>query len=447
MQVVDMFAGGGGESTGIHQAAEEMGMGIKLLAINHWERAVETHAANHPWAEHVCESIQNVDPVRAVPGGRVGLLWASPECTHHSNARGGRPRSDQSRASAWLVLKWLCELYVDRVIVENVPEFLSWGPLGADGRPLASARGQTFRAWVGAMESLGYRVDWRLLCAADYGTPTTRRRLFVQAVRGRKRIVWPEATHADGESLLGTRPWVPARDVIDWVMPSESIHGRRRPLAEATLRRIEEGIRRYWGDFAEPFLVVLRGTGTVRPVDVPLPAVTAGGGNLGLVEPFVLATGHRSSVRLQQIDAPLSTVVTKAEHCLVEPFVIGQQSGAIPRAVSAPLPTVATAGAVSLCEPFVVQYYGQGGARETGRPLDTVTCRDRFGLVQGGTDRGHLDIRFRMLQPHELAGAQGFPRGYWFAGTKTEQVRQIGNAVPCPVARAIARESLMEGRA
>ena len=189
--VVDMFCGAGGESTGIMQAALEQDLKVNLLAINHWERAMETHAANHPSAEHLCESVERIDPTQVIKGGKLDLLWASPECTHHSVARGGRPKSDQSRASAWLILKWLSELYVERVIIENVPEFLSWGPLDSAGKPVQSQKGKTFRAFVLSMQSLGYTVDWKILTAADYGDPTTRRRLFIQAVKGRKRIMWP----------------------------------------------------------------------------------------------------------------------------------------------------------------------------------------------------------------------------------------------------------------
>jgi len=158
-EVVDMFCGAGGESTGIMQAADELDMKINLLAINHWERAIETHSANHPSAEHLCQTVERIDPTQVVPGGKVDLLWASPECTHHSVARGGRPRNDQGRASAWLILKWLSDLYIDRVIIENVPEFLSWGPLDNYGRPIQNRKGKTFQAFITSLRSLNYTVD------------------------------------------------------------------------------------------------------------------------------------------------------------------------------------------------------------------------------------------------------------------------------------------------
>ena len=404
----DLFAGAGGETTGLLKAADALNFNVDLLAINHWERAIETHAKNHPFARHYCDPIQNVDPVKAVPGGRLDLLWASPECTHHSNARGGRPKNDQSRATAWLILKWLQELYVDRVIIENVPEFTTWGPLGANGKSLKSGKGKIFEAYINSIKALGYRVDWRVLVAADYGDPTTRKRLFIQAVRGKKKIVWPMPTHSKTIDMFTSKKWVPAKDIIDWNIPGKSIFTRKKPLAENTLKRIEAGILKYWGEYAEPFLVILRGQSTVRSINLPLPTVTGSGAHYGLIEPFILATGHAKSIRNRSLSEPLSTVVTKAEHCLVEPFL--------------------------------VKYYGQSLAHSIDLPLDTVTTKDRYALIEG--DSFEFDIRFRMLLPHELAAAQGFPKEYWFSGNRSDQVKQIGNAVPCGLARELCHASL-----
>jgi DNA (cytosine-5)-methyltransferase 1 len=354
---VDMFCGAGGESTGIMQAAGELGVKVSLFAINHWERAVETHAANHPGAEHLCESVERIDPTQVIKGGKLDLLWASPECTHHSVARGGRPRSDQSRASAWLVLKWLSELYVSRVIIENVPEFLSWGPLDSAGLPIQSQKGKTFRAFVTSLQSLGYTVDWKILCAADYGDPTTRKRLFIQAARGKKRIVWPEITHMDGDgsNLMGYRSWRPAREIIDWSIPGTSIFSRKKPLADATIRRIAAGIEKYWKGYAQPFLAVLYGSNDVRSLDLPLPAVTGSGAHHALIEPV--------------------------------PFMLGQQSGAAARPVDQPAPTVAGAGAISIIEPFITRYHGEKSEGENrnhkiDRPLPCVDTSNRYGIVE-----------------------------------------------------------------
>lgn len=420
--VIDMFSGAGGESCGIVEAYNQADQRIELHAINHWERAIETHSLNHPTAEHHLEPIQNLDPCRVVPGGRVELLWASPECTHHSVARGGRPCSDQSRASAWLVLKWLQELYVERVIIENVPEFQHWGPLGADGRPLESKRGHTFRGWIAAMEALGYKVEARVLNAADYGAPTTRRRLFVQAVRdtGRKSIVWPSPTHSQHADLFANDRWRPASEVIDWSIPSTSIFDRKKPLAEATMRRIQIGIEKYWGEAAKPFMVKFRGTGTVGGVNEPLTTVSAGGMHHGLVQPF-LTEYHGGAARLREMKEPLPTVDCSNRFGLVMPIDHrSSPGGALP--TSEPVSTITTKQRHAL----LVGYYGNGETHEIKNPVPTVTCKDRYGIAEA---QG-LDITLRMLRPAELALAQSFPASYRFSGNQSEQVKQIGNAVP-----------------
>lgn len=449
-EIIDHFCGAGGESTGIVQAAEELGLNINLHAHNHWDKAIETHSKNHPYAIHRQAKIEDLDPVRCVKSGRAALMWASPECTHHSIARGGRPCSDQSRASAMQVIKWAQELYIDRIIVENVPEFLSWGPLGANGRPLKSKRGETFRAWVGMLKSLGYRVDWRLLRASDYGDPTTRKRLFVQAVRGKKKIVWPEPTHSEHPEIFNHKPWVPASEIIDWNVPSQSIFTRKRPLAESTIRRIEAGIKKFWGDMAEPFICVLRGTSdyhlnnSARKLQLPLPTVATSPGHFGLIEPFLTKFhgGSGSAKRNYSLNEPISTLDCSNRFGLVQPFMMatGQtSSGNRVRSLDKPLSTVVTKAEHCLVEPLLVEYYGNGKVRPISEPIPTVTCKDRFGVIEGTYK---LDIRFRMLQPHELAAAQGFPKDYWFSGNKSEQVKQIGNAV-CPgVAKALAKVAL-----
>jgi site-specific DNA-cytosine methylase len=217
---------------------------------------------------------------------------AAPECVHFSTARGGRPMNDQSRASAWHLLRWLELLRVDDVLIENVPEFLTWGPLGAKGRPMKSRRGETFKAFVFAVESLNYRVEWRILNAADYGEATTRRRLFIRARRGKKAIDWPEPTHgkrAGGSLLRHVRPWRAAREVIDWTIPGDSIFARKRPLAPATMRRIVEGLRRFGGPELQPFIVAMEHGGRrcrwIRPCRR---SRRRRGGAFGVAEPFLV---------------------------------------------------------------------------------------------------------------------------------------------------------------
>ena len=525
IRIADLFCGAGGESTGIVGALGELGHKYDLAAINHWDIAIETHQRNHPTARHFQSDISHLNPHDVFsPRDRIDLLWASPECTHHSNARGGRPRSNQSRASAWLILKWLSELYVRRVIIENVPEFESWGPLGSDGRPLKSRIGSTFQAFVSALQSMGYKVEWQNLCAANYGDPTTRRRFFLQAVRGRSRIEWPDHSHTAEPDLFGSKPWMTARDIIDWSIRAESITARKRPLADATMRRIEAGIRKYWGQWAEPFIVVLRGTGKARSINDPLPTVTAGGQHFGLVEPFfvpfygerkgqeprthgidepvptipatgggkfglvepffiryngshagkndgdnrgqgvdrpigTLDTSNRyglvepfilpqfSSGRPRSIDKPVSTITSTSRGiAVVEPFILHQATPGRPRGIGEPCPTVTTRSGHALVEPFLVQSEHGGRMRAINLPMNTITCSSRgFGVVAPILIKGEeyrLDITFRMLQPHELAAAQGFPADYHFVGNKTEQVKQIGNSVPVGTAKALALSAL-----
>lgn len=446
--IVDMFCGAGGESTGIMKAAQELDLNVRLTAINHWERAIETHAANHPSAEHLCESVEHIDPARAMRGEKIKLLWASPECTHHSVARGGRPRSDQSRTSAWMILKWLSELYVERVIIENVPEFMTWGPLDDAGKPMQSQKGKTFRAFVSSLRSLGYSVDWRVLTAADYGDPTTRKRLFIQAVKGRRKILWPEITHIDGgANLAGYQSWRTARDIIDWSIPGTSIFDRKRPLADATMRRIASGIEKYWGGCAKPFLAVLYGSNDVRSLDLPFPTVTTSGAHHALVEPFVVTVSHSGGEnRHQELARPLPTICAGGvTHGIVEPFILpneGYYRGNKAHSLDQPIGAVTAArGYGGLIEPFIIDNHTSGAQNTTLEPLRTITTKGWFGLVTG--DAGiRLDIRFRMLKPHELKIAQGFPAEYRILGTNAEQTKQIGNAVPVNTAKALAMAAL-----
>lgn len=367
-------------------------------------------------------------------------------CTHHSRARGGRPLSDQLRASAWHVVRWAEALRPRWILVENVQEFRSWGPLGHDGRPLKSRAGETFASFLQALRSLNYTVEHRVLNAAHYGDPTSRERLFVLARRGRGRIHWPEATHGPeaGDLFTQRRPWRTAREIIDWSIPGASIFDRKRPLAPATLRRIEAGLKKFGGTAAEPFLVILRNNMTARSLDLPAPTVSAGGGHFGLVQPFIVP--QFSTLGPRSIDKPLNTITTQSRGIgLVEPFLVpffGERDGQKPRthSIDRPLPAVTGQGAGALIEPFLVPYYGTGGPRPVSQPLGTLTTKARFGLCE--TD--YPDIRFRMLQPHELAAAMGFPPGYQFTGTKSDQVRQIGNAVPVGLATALAGAMLRE---
>lgn len=441
IRAADLFCGAGGTSQGLVQACEAAGATVDLVAVNHWERAVETHAANHPGARHYCARIDALDPSQVCPKG-LDLLVASPACTHHSRARGGKPKNDQSRASGWDVLRWCEQLRPRAVLLENVIEWQDWGPLNDRGQALVSRKGETFAAFMAGLASLGYRVEWRVLNAADYGDATTRRRLFVQARRGRGAIVWPEPTHAEEPTpMFGGPRWRSAREVIDWSLPSRSVFARERPLAENTMRRIAEGLRRFGSQaLADAFLIHLKGTGGARSTDLPVPSLQAGGEHVGLVQPFVVTPGGPDLRNGRSVDAPLPTVTATERFGVVTPFLLSQDGRGAPRAVSEPSPTIVSKGAVSLVEPFLVAYNGTGGAHPVSQPMPTATTRDRFGLVEPVL----LDVMFRMLQPRELAAAMSFPRGYRFAGNRGEVIRQIGNAVAVGIARALCGAALRQ---
>jgi DNA (cytosine-5)-methyltransferase 1 len=457
----DLFCGAGGTSQGMLMAANRIHADLELLAINHWQVAIDTHSLNHPGAQNLCTGVDVVDPLKLVPGGRLNVLWASPECTHHSVARGGKPMNDQSRASAWHILRWAQVLYIDNLLIENVPEFQSWGPLGVNGRPLKSKRGELFQQFVASLQALGYRVEWRVLNCADYGAPTTRKRFFLIARRGNKKIAWPAATHVrpDKSGMVpmwseSRKNWRTAREIIDWTQPGKSIFGRKKPLADKTLRRIEAGLRKFAGidvnirkcvaEDLRPFLIVLRGTGTAASVDAPLQTVTANGNHFGLVEPFLVPIDHAGSGAsgARSVQMPVATIVTKQNQALVEPFIvsINHGDGNSPRnaqSVDEPLGTVTGKQGYASIEPFLISYYGTKNMSAVTDPVPTVTTKDRFAVVEVKQERYMLDIRLRMLNPRELARAQGFPDHYQFTGNRDDVVKQIGNAVPPPVAEAL----------
>ena len=415
----DLFAGAGGTSTGLAQACAEAGVKLQLFAVNHWEVAIETHSVNHPEMHHYCEDLTSMNPRKAVTGGRLDLLVASPQCTHHSNARGGTPMVEQERASAWCVLRWATALSIDHVIIENVREFLNWGPLDDEGRPIKKHKGETFNAFIAALRSLGYRVEHRLMVAADYGSATSRLRLFIQAAKLGRPITWPGQTHFK-DGVKGENRWRAAREIIDWSLPGRSIFGRKRPLSASTLARIEAGLKKFGGTAAEPFLVLMRGGGNkgaggALSVDGPVPTLTAGGNHVGIaqpVPPFRIAITHQGGDRCHELATPFPTVTgaKRGEHALIEP--------------------------VEIPPPFVVDYRGTGTADDVEAPVRTLTTIERVGVAQPV----RFDILYRVFQPHEMAAAMSFPAGYKFVGNKEQVVKQIGNAVDVCNARVLCRE-------
>lgn len=481
---VDLFCGAGGASTGLVEAAQELGLEVELIAINHWPVAIATHRANYPWARHICARLDQVRPREVVPAGRVHLLIAGPECTHHSVARGGRPVDDQKRVPAWGILPWLGELYVDNLIIENVPEFRSWAPLGANGKPLPSRKGETYQAFLQAIRAHSYSLSEAIVCCADYGDATTRKRLFIQATR-RGIPNFPIPTHSPDAGSLFNEPWRPARNIIDWSLISESIFARKKPLVAKTLRRIAAGMLQFNGIDIMPFLE--RRDAAIKPLEVSTDRTVP----LESVEcvPFMVAAGgpEGKGRQPQSVERPLRTVLTENHDALIRPFLVvvnhgdpktrsesaclegAESESAIPprsvrcHSVDKPFPTVTCKNGYGIVHAFLTKYYGTSvKAQSLNDLLDAVTTRDRFALVgpeivPAETKRPspkkpvpliplgnglYLDIRFRMLQWHELAGAQGFPKGYVFTGNKSVKVRQIGNAVPCFSAKALCLERL-----
>lgn len=463
--VVDMFAGAGGASCGLEMA------GIHVhAAINHDPVAVSLHACNHQETEHHVQDVYTLSPQWVTRGRRVGLLWMSPDCTHHSKAKGGAPTRNVRRRELAMVLvdRWIPELG-DRaprvVILENVEEFAEWGPLDRKGRIIETAKGERFRTFVRKLRSYGYRVDWRELRACDYGAPTIRKRLFLIARRDGRPIVWPEPTHGAPDSpevRAGTRkPWKTAAECIDWSLPCPSIfasseeimarYGIRavRPLAENTLKRIAKGVVRYVLNNPAPFIVT--NTSGHAPADIAEPLATQTTGNHhALVRPFLTHLNHTASYyeyfRGQDMDAPMSTITTSLGISLIQPFLAKHFGGV----VGQPVPTVMPGGGgkTALVAAFLAKYYGQGFGCAADDPLHTVTTKDRFGLVTvciSGIPYVVADIGMRMLTPRELARAQGFPDWYVLERTadgtpitKTAQVRGIGNSVCPPIAAALA---------
>jgi DNA (cytosine-5)-methyltransferase 1 len=551
--VVDNFAGGGGASTGI---AHAIGRSVDI-AINHDLEAIRLHQKNHPETKHYCENILQVDPLEVCEGRPVGMAWFSPDCTHHSNALGGKPRKKEIRALAWIVLRWAAKVRPRVIFLENVKEFEHWGPL-KNGRRIKSRMGETFQRWVQQLRDLGYTVEWKRLSACDYGAPTIRERLFLVARCDGQPIVWPRATHGKADNL---KPYRTAAECIDWSLPCPSIFltkeeakalGVIRPLSENTMKRIAKGLKRYVLDNPQPFIVAYHTQDAFRgqPVTEPLRTQTVEN-RFGLVTPYLVGIDNKSSgesaaygpqeplrtittenrfaaiapvittvnhgtgdLRAHEATEPLGTVTGKGQHALIAPALIqtgyGERDGQAPRAldIGAPLGTVVAGGTKhALCaawlakhyggvtghgveqplgtvttvdhhslvsafltkfygtsfgapadgpvpaitsqgnhigevRAFLMKYYGQGDGQPIDEPVHTVTTKDRFGLVTlAGTDYQIVDIGLRMLQPRELARAQGMPESYILEGTKTAQVAMIGNSVCPPVAEALVRSN------
>ena len=459
--IIDNFAGGGGASTGIEAA---FGRPVDV-AINHDPEALSMHAANHPHTAHYCESVWDVDPIEVTRNQPVGLVWLSPDCKHFSKAKGGKPVEKKIRGLAWVALRWAATVRPRVIMLENVEEFITWGPLGSDGRPCPERKGKTFAAFVNALKRQGYAVDWKELRACDYGTPTIRKRLFLIARRDGLPIRWPEATHGSPTSEAVRRgklkPWRTAAECIDWETPCPSIFERSRPLADATCRRIAKGIMRYVVGAAEPF-IVKSGVVVEHPfltehangsnqrvfnINEPLRTQCAQvkGGHFALVSAF-LAKHYTGVVGAPMAD-PLHTITATDHHSLVTSNLVKLRGDNIGQPTDDPLRTI-SAGGTHFAEvrAFLVKYYGTDQDPNLREPLHTITTKDRFGLVTvKGEDYAIADIGMRMLSPRELYRCQGFPDNYIIGDnpeqglslTKTAQVRMVGNSVCPPLSQAL----------
>lgn len=405
--LVDNFAGGGGASTGI-----ELATGYSVdIAINHDPEAIKMHKANHPNTKHYCENVWAVDPVKACGGHPVALAWFSPDCKHFSKAKGGKPKDKNIRGLAWVACRWAGLVRPRVIMLENVEEFKTWGPLGRRHHPIKSKQGETFRKFVQQLTDLGYEVEFRELVAADYGAPTMRKRFFMIARCDGKPIVWSEPTHAPADSeevkagLL--KPYVGAYTQLDFSLPCPSIfdsseeikekYGIRavRPLAPKTMERIARGLKKFVLDNPEPFIVPI-GYGErkgqaprVHDIEKPLPTIV-GSGKHYLCEPYMVQIGQTGFTkdRSKDVKEPLTTIVSKNEHCLISPTLIQYHSETAQgevrgQTIEDPIMTVDGSNRYGLVTSFIQKYYGgnyQGNGSDIKEPLHTITTLERNAM-------------------------------------------------------------------
>lgn len=441
--IVDNFAGGGGASTGMELAT---GRSVDI-AINHDLEAIRMHKANHPNTKHYCESVWDVDPVKACNGRPVGLAWFSPDCKHFSKAKGGKPKDKTIRGLAWVALRWAALVRPRVIMLENVEEFKTWGPLNRSHRPIKAKKGFTFRKFVQQLEELGYQVEFRELTAADYGTPTIRKRFFLIARCDGKPIAWPEPTYAprDSEAVKEglLKPYVGAYTQIDFSLPCPSIfdsaaeikdkYGLRaqRPLAQKTMQRIARGLQKFVIENSEPFIVQVNHSGSdwhyTKSANEPLPVITGKHG-FGIVEPYIVPIGYGENKnqlpRVHDVNEPLPTIVSSGKHYVCEPYMvqIGQAGFTKDRSkdVREPLTTIVSKNEHCLIAPTLIQYHSETAAGEVRgqaleEPVMTVDGSNRYGLVSA------------FIQKY-------FDGGYKGAGADVEQ--------PLPTVTAIDHNSL-----
>lgn len=436
--IVDNFAGGGGASTGI-----ELATGYSVdIAINHDPEAIKMHKANHPYTKHFCENVWAVDPIKVCNGHPVGLAWFSPDCKHFSKAKGGKPKDKNIRGLAWVACRWAGLVRPDVIMLENVEEFKTWGPLNRRHHPIKAKQGQTFKKFIGQLEDLGYKVEHRELVAADYGAPTMRKRFFLIARCDGRPMVWPEPTHgpADSEAVKAglLKPYVGAYTQLDFSLPCPSIfdssedikekYGIRavRPLAPKTMERIARGLKKFVLENQKPFIIQCNHGGERRPQDIrePMPTITGKHG-YGVVEPKLapcvmcnntnnigasvknplptITTGNRNfvvaptliqyhtetangEVRGQKLDEPIMTVDGSNRYGLVTSFLHKYYDGGYTGAgesVENPLPTITAVDHNSVCAATLIQMNNHCDGKDIKEPIPTITAGDgHFGEVR-----------------------------------------------------------------
>lgn len=439
--IIDCFAGGGGASVGI-----EMALGRQVdIAINHDPDAIAMHKENHPHTLHLTEDIFKVNLQKYVKGEHVALMWASPDCTSHSKAKGGKPRDKGLRILPWAVFKHAKTILPDVIIMENVEEIQQWGPLDETGHPIKERKGEDYKKFITAMKSLGYVFESRELIAADYGAPTTRKRWYAIFRRDGKSIIWPEPTHnKDGSN--GLKKWVPVSTILDFKNLGKSIFGRKKPLAQNTMNRIGRGLKKFVFENKEPFIVPISSNEKITPYIIQYHSETA-----------------KAEVRGQKVSEPIMTLDTSNRYGIVAAFLSKFYKTGTGQSVLEPIHTITTSaghfGQVNVLaveknklfefginedmalkctwvSQFIVEYYGQGTGQSVDSPLHTIVTKDRFALITVlENEYVIVDILLRMLTPEELKLAHGFPRDYIIDRVdgkpypKSKQVARIGNSV------------------
>lgn len=411
---VDLFAGGGGASTGIEWATQRH----IDLAINHDAEALAMHRANHPHTRHLCANIREVNPRWATGGKPVNVLWGSPDCKHFSRAKGGKPMERAIRSLAWVIVRWAEETLPRIICVENVPEFQTWGPLGADSRPLAAHKGDYFRAWVRRLRRLGYRVEWNELVAADFGAPTSRKRFFAVARRDGLPIVWPQPTHGPKRA----EPWRTAAQCIEWSDTAPSIFDRKKPLAPKTQARIAKGIKRYVLESGKPFVVTYYGEkkpGDFRGNSLDLPLRTQSTENrFGLVAPSLIGIDQQGARSANwPVNAPLSTIVAKGKHAVVEAMMEEPQAQAV----------------------WIAKHFGGVVGQPADKPLGTVTAVDHHSAVSASVIKMRgTNVGSPADEPLHTVSAQGQHHGLLCASISEFRSGAVGRAVDEPLSTITA---------